>query len=82
MKNQEQPAFPELTELENSFTATRSLTARTKGGLTKLEYAAIMAMSGLISARSETLPENHDAIKVSAISIQIADELLKQLENK
>jgi len=72
MKNGDNCAFPAKSDWH------------TDGGLTKREYFAGLAVQGFISGNYEYLHENHPVPIPSEIvkrSIEIADELLKQLES-
>lgn len=66
-QNWKMPAFP--------LNADAFATGAT--GLTKLEYFAAMAMQGILTSR-DTNPNLHEAI--ATLSIRLADELLKQLD--
>jgi hypothetical protein len=68
-KNSDMPAFqPSMTGMTEFHY-----------GLTKREYFAVMAMQGSLASR--TVPLNHINKELFIeISIQFADELLKQLE--
>ena len=68
MKNSENPAFP-VDFVENHVT---------EKGLTKREYFAGVAMQGLLSQYNLSKPEDQEI--VCKMSVQLADELLNQLE--
>ena len=79
MKNADKPINPVLTQ-------SPSLQNDTSLGLTKREYFAGLAMQGLLSNSysngfSQPLSE-YDSKSIAKFSIEYADELLKQLENK
>ena len=77
MKNADKPINPVLTQ-------SPSLQNDTSLGLTKREYFAGLAMQGLISSCDWNFTTfNKDLIEAtSKNAIELADELLKQLENK
>ena len=77
MKNADKPINPVLTQ-------SPSLQNETSLGLTKREYFAGLAMQGLISSCDWNVTIfNKDLIEAtSKNAIELADELLKQLENK
>jgi hypothetical protein len=70
MNNKDLPAFPidsnDLKQVET--------------GLTKREYIAAMAMQGLCSKYTLSTPA--DQITVTKLSVELSDELLKQLGNE
>lgn len=78
MENAEKPIYPVLTQspfLQND----------TSLGLTKREYFAGLAMQGILANQSIVVGlkfKSGDAYKITKASIELADELLKQLENK
>ena len=82
MKNRDSSIYPERTT--DSYGSLRHTDhngdvtwSNTYGGLTKREYFAAKAMQGILAA-------NHfkpsDVEEVAVRSVQLADELLKQLE--
>ena len=77
MKKADKPINPVLTQ-------SPSLQNDTSLGLTKREYFAGLAMQGLISSCDWNFTTfNKDLIEsTSKNAIDLADELLKQLENK
>ena len=77
MKNADKPINPVLTQ-------SPSLQNDTSLGLTKREYFAGLAMQGLISSCDWNFTTfNKDLIEAtSKNAIDLADELLKQLENE
>ena len=77
MKNADIPINPVLTQ-------SPSLQNETSLGLTKREYFAGLAMQGLISSCDWNFTTfNKDLIEAtSKNAIDLADELLKQLENE
>lgn len=77
MKNEDKPINPVLTQ-------SPSLQNDTSLGLTKREYFSVLAMQGLISSCDWNFTTfNKDLIEAtSKNAIDLADELLKQLENK
>ena len=77
MKNADKPINPVLTQ-------SPSLQNETSLGLTKREYFAGLAMQGLISSCDWNFTTfNKDLIEAtSKNAIDLADELLKQLENE
>ena len=77
MKNADKPISPVLTQ-------SPSLQNDTSLGLTKREYFAGLAMQGLISSCDWNFTTfNKDLIEAtSKNAIDLADELLKQLENE
>ena len=77
MKNADKPIYPVLTQ-------SPSLQNDTSLGLTKREHYAGLAMQGLISSCDWNFTTfNKDLIEAtSKNAIDLADELLKQLENK
>jgi hypothetical protein len=70
MENKNESAFPCIWDMR------RNPDFGTEAGLTKREYAAIMAMQGLLANTSI------DKEDLARYSIAAADELLKQLEDK
>ena len=72
MKNADKPIYPVLTQ-------SPSLQNDTSLGLTKREYFAGLAMQGMI-ANTDTYVQDKSVI--AKLSIEHADELLKQLENE
>jgi hypothetical protein len=66
MKNGQQSAFPILDE-----------TSKEQMGLTKREYFAGLAMQGIMASDSPLRRDRHDVAKRA---IEVADELLKKLE--
>ena len=68
MKNADKPINPVLTQ-------SPSLQNETSLGLTKREYFAGLAMQGLLNNTAFTVKF------IASMSVQIAEELLKQLEN-
>ncbi len=75
MENSDQPAF--VVPLEN-ITQSNQLQSEWCNGLTKREYAAIMAMQGILAAQTNT--GYRDPKDVAERAVKQADELLKQLE--
>lgn len=74
-KNADKPAYPsEFEGGEYDFTGQPIIAHRKYYGLTKREYFAAMALSGLAS-----LPDMNIAT-ICKYSVQCADELLKQLD--
>jgi hypothetical protein len=69
MDNSEQPAFPFVASDSN---------VNNQGGLTKREYFAAMAIQGLLANPNI----GNDANRVVVDSIELADILLEQLEEK
>lgn len=51
-------------------------------GLTKREYFAALAMQGIVSNQPFLINLNAEPKDVARACIEIADEVLKQLENK
>lgn len=75
MKNSDQPAFP-----VDKVPAGGDIKPMGFGGLTKREYFAGLAMQGLLSnPYPDIVGLNPDIITSTAINL--ADKLLKQLEN-
>jgi hypothetical protein len=83
MKNANEPAFPE------PFLNDPNLALSTKPGLTKREYFAAMAMNGLLSNSHYIADLEKNILFISNTtlsrmcvreSIDMADELLKELE--
>jgi len=79
MKNSEHPAFAPSSEYIRKFNEGY----HEPSGLTKREYFAAMAMQGLCASIKAGLFDISDMHirTVSKLSIEIADELLKQLES-
>ena len=75
MKNADKPINPILTQ-------SPSLQNDTSLGLTKREYFAGLAMQGLCSNQEFLKNLNGEPNSVAQACIEIADELLKQLEEK
>jgi len=75
MENGKIPAFP----------ITGTWTSKEMQGITKREYFAAMAMQGILSNSRGVYTEKNFFAKspsdVSTLSLQHADELLKQLES-
>lgn len=71
MKNGDKPAF---RKHDSGFTDGSS-------GLTKREYFAAMAMQGMITAYHKINHTKKDLSFISVMSLEYADELLKQLES-
>ena len=69
MENKNELAFP-LIE-------TNEVNQSTNTGLTKREYAAIMAMQGLLASDA---PFSEDAEQCAEAAIKYADELFSQLD--
>lgn len=83
MKNSEQPAFP-ISEEETDRIDDR---IKIYTGLTKREYLAGLAMQAILSnsGHVQTFGGNNPEpvpSYVAEVSIELADELLKQLETK
>lgn len=72
MKNSDQPAFPE------PYINEPNLALSLKGGLTKREYFAAMAMQGLLSNPQVT--DHMEYMHIASNAIYYADQLLKQIE--
>lgn len=73
MENKDQPAFAAMSSSNGI--------RHKQEGLTKRELIAAMAMQGWLSS----WPENNwlaDHEKLAEVSVQIADELLKELQSK
>jgi hypothetical protein len=80
MENSKQPAFPLIYDGEKAESFCHD-------GLTKREYFAGVAMQGLLASswgKKETEAGKASLIldQIIPASIQLADELLKQLEGK
>ncbi len=87
MKNSEQPAFP-VSKLnpvsKDGYGHVAEYETKVSGGLNKREYFAAMAMQGIISSPVNYLIDGKQAKEleeITALSIQFADEILKQLES-
>lgn len=81
MNNADKPIYPS-TEITTSDVLGHELTSKISHiGLTKREYASMVAMQGLIAGRW-ACPDNvpNDPKTVAEESVKYADELLKQLE--
>lgn len=80
MNNGEQPAYPTIVY------GVGNEVNDTINGLTKREYFAAMAMQGILSGSTD----NHALVQggdfntphIALKAVQLADELLKQLETK
>jgi hypothetical protein len=70
VNNSDQPAFPTKELLESTDVVFK------KGGLTKREYFAGLALQGFLSRDIN----NMDGSEIVGASISYADELLQQLE--
>ncbi len=80
MKNSQQPAFPLSSEAINQQEEDYNPPGQ---GLTKREYFAAMAMQGLLTSYEEIKGKKQWSDAAFAMrSIQIADELLKQLSHE
>ncbi len=82
MENGNQLAFPVSETQHTGFahSGEKIYTAVHSGGLTKREMFAMAAMQGIMSGRNETIEQRgYPPQEVALWSIQIADELLKQL---
>lgn len=78
MNNADKPINAVLTQSE-------SLQNETSLGLTKREYASMLAMQGFLSKLTyyTDIPIKSDTMKaIAKNSVAFADELLKQLETK
>lgn len=71
MENKDRPAFPVTKDM--GYTDT---------GLTKREFIAGLVMQGLMSATNRDGDWTHDIKSAVEISIETADELLKQLKEQ
>jgi len=76
-KNTNYSAFP-----QTAFDSNGNLKTQDKEfeGLTKREYFAGLAMQGLLSNQMITTPNNANSKLIIDFSINLADELLKQLD--
>jgi hypothetical protein len=76
--NANEPAFPE------PFINDPNLALSVKGGLTKREYFAAMAMQGILGSCDGNVqgmePNEENIIYMVRLSVKATDELLKQLE--
>ena len=82
MKSGDKSAFPTEMEVHTAFGSTK----RAEIGLTKREHYAGLAMQGLLANSysngfSQPLSE-YDSKSIAKFSIEYADEILKQLEEK
>ena len=77
MKNGDKPINPVLTQ-------SHSLQNETSLGLTKREYFSVLAMQGLLTLPDKGTCDSLDegVERLCNFSVKVADELLKQLENK
>lgn len=76
MENGKEPIYPHLVH-------TRSGEVQEYNkGLTKREYAAIMALQGILSSRELQLAIMKDKMNFEEYAVEISDRLLKQLEQK
>lgn len=75
----DEPVFPmkKIVQVEEPRVAGISTAEMEFYGLTKREYAAIMAMQGLLAD-----PEGRVYDKVPKIAVELADALLAELEKK
>ena len=74
MRNEDLPAYPADVFIEGKDTSLQKPL-----GLTKLEYAAIMAMQGILANISN---DRMSASSVAYDAVACAKELLNQLEEK
>jgi hypothetical protein len=86
MKNADMPAMPVITEKR---VANTSMSTCDSSGLTKREMFAMNAMQGLLSNSGGVIQGNNysgtgwcnsDANDLARLSLECADELLKELE--
>lgn len=95
MKNSDQTAFPTHPAQHNGLQGEEYSMIYGENGLTKREYFAAKAMQGIMASGFYTDAGIHkalDALKVphetglkqaiAMMAIEVADELLKQLESK
>ena len=90
MENKNQPAFPEIKEIsktafaKNNNPSDNYHSVISKGGLTKREYFAAMAMQGFImkykSIPGEGNEPKPDYENIAGASVILADELLTALD--
>ncbi len=74
MKNGNQPINPHLVHTNSGEVQEYSK------GLTKREYFAIQALQGILSSRELQKACNEDRTPWHSFAVEIADELLKELE--
>ena len=80
MENSKQPISP-IKELQEPSNVTRSGYIHNDYlGLTKREHFAGLAMQGVLSHKHQQTPTPNQAGDIAMYAIQIADELLKQLD--
>lgn len=72
MNNSEQPAFPKAHQNQDG-----SIQYDVFNGLTKREYFAAMALQGILTRDNSLFPDYS-----VAYAVQLADGLLKALENE
>lgn len=63
-----------MTQPDQAFPSVKIISDRARQGLTKREYFAAMAMQGLCAN-----PHPGSITKVAKMSVECADELIKQL---
>ena len=74
MENKNKPSFPQNEYSEHNFNVA--------GGLTKREYIAGLAMQGILASRVRIDTDDLSEKNICRRSVEFADLLLKQLEEK
>ena len=78
MKNADKPINPQIFSSTNNDNQLYEIwTDQDNQGLTKREHFAGLAMQGMISSTLNNSPKF-----IAEVAVKIADELLKQLDNK
>lgn len=79
MENKNKPAYPVTVDWDD--VQKKTFTTTEKQGLTKREMFAMAAMQGLLNHSNNHWMKNITPEGYAKKAIELADELLKQLEN-